>query len=89
MSLGNNLQALREKVGLSQSELAQKAKVSVKTLQNWEINRNQPRVDALVKLAQALGVSLETIAAGIGGSGGGKLKPTKRKRRSRPQNAAP
>jgi transcriptional regulator with XRE-family HTH domain len=66
MSFGRNLQRLREQAGLSQSELAKKANVSVKTLQNWEIDRNQPRFDAIVKLAQVLGVSIESFVAGMG-----------------------
>jgi transcriptional regulator with XRE-family HTH domain len=68
MSFGRNLQELREKAGLSQSELAKKANVSIKSLQNWEIDRNQPRLDAIVKLAQVLGVSLEALTSGVGAS---------------------
>src|SRR5438876_190502 len=63
MTFGSNLQALRKKVSLSQSQLAAKAGVSVKSLQNWEIDRSRPRMDALVQLAQALGVALEVLMA--------------------------
>ena len=61
MSFGKNLQALREAAGLSQSELAEKSGISVKTIQNWEIDRNSPRMDALVRLAQALGTTLDML----------------------------
>jgi transcriptional regulator with XRE-family HTH domain len=61
MSFGNNLQALREAAGLSQSELAEKSGISVKTIQNWEIDRNSPRMDALVRLAHALGTTLDML----------------------------
>ena len=61
MSFGKNLQALRETAGLSQSELAEKSGISVKTIQNWEIDRNTPRMDALVRLAKALGTTLDRL----------------------------
>jgi putative transcriptional regulator len=34
--------AVREQIGLSQSEFANLMRVSVKTLQNWEQNRRKP-----------------------------------------------
>jgi transcriptional regulator with XRE-family HTH domain len=61
MSFGKNLQAQREKAGLSQSELAAKTGISVKSLQNWEIDRYVPRADAIVKLAEALGVDVGVL----------------------------
>ena len=87
MNLGQNLQAIREKAGLSQSQLATKAGVSIKTLQNWEIGRNQPRLEALVKLAQALEVPLERIAVVDSGSAqtGGKKKGAPKRRKVPPR----
>lgn len=37
-----DVKALRERVGLSQSEFARLLRVSVKTLQNWEQHRRNP-----------------------------------------------
>lgn len=37
-----DVKALREKIGLSQSEFAHMMHVSVKTLQNWEQHRRSP-----------------------------------------------
>jgi len=37
-----DVKAVREKIGLSQSEFAQLMRVSVKTLQNWEQHRRNP-----------------------------------------------
>ena len=55
---GRKLQALRKAAGLSQSELAVKAGLSFRSIQNWEIERRKPKVDALLTLAKVLGVSL-------------------------------
>src|SRR5437773_7249176 len=41
--------------------LAEKSGISVKTIQNWEIDRNSPRMDALVRLAEALGTTLDLL----------------------------
>jgi transcriptional regulator with XRE-family HTH domain len=61
MGFPDTLQRLREKAGLSQSELAEKAGVPVRSIQNWEQGHRQPRAPALLPLAQALGVSVESL----------------------------
>ena len=47
--------AVREQIGLSQSEFAQLLQVSVRTLQNWEQHRRNPTgpASALLKVVQA------------------------------------
>lgn len=58
----NNIKELRLAVGLSQSQLAERASVSIKTLQNWESGRRIPRdVYELHKLAVALGCAIEDL----------------------------
>ncbi|MES2831586.1 MAG: NadS family protein [Pseudomonadota bacterium] len=37
-----DVKAVREKIGLSQSEFAKLMRVSIKTLQNWEQHRRNP-----------------------------------------------
>ena len=37
-----DVKAVREQIGLSQSEFAQLMRVSIKTLQNWEQHRRNP-----------------------------------------------
>jgi transcriptional regulator with XRE-family HTH domain len=61
MTFGENLQRLRNKAGLSQAGLADRSGISVNTIQNWEIGRHQPRLEALPKLAAALGVGVEAL----------------------------
>ncbi len=56
--------AVREQIGLSQSEFAQLMRVSVKTLQNWEQDRRKPTgpAAALLKIMQtAPDVALKTL----------------------------
>jgi len=76
MSFGRNLQRLRQQAGLSQAGLAEKANIPIKTIQNWEIDRNQPRLEALMKLAQALAAPLDELTASV--------KRAAKGRRSRP-----
>lgn len=89
MSFGKNLQALREKAGLSQSGLARESGISVKTIQNWEIDRALPRLDALVKLAAALNVSLDAFTADMGSGLDGKVSggQKKAKAKARPKKS--
>ena len=58
------LQDKRRASGMSQSELARKAEISVRTLQSLEVGaRNIDKVSVLtaLKLAKALGCSIEDI----------------------------
>src|SRR5262249_50897495 len=61
MDFRATLQKLRKEKGLSQSKLAERAGVSLRTLQNWELGRNTPRIDAIVKLANALDVEVSKL----------------------------
>jgi transcriptional regulator with XRE-family HTH domain len=61
MSFGETVQSLREKAGLSQSELARKAGVPVRSVQNWEQGHRLPRPQALLPLAEALEVPVEHL----------------------------
>lgn len=58
--------AVREQIGLSQSEFAQLMRVSVKTLQNWEQHRRHPTgpAAALLKIVStAPDVALKSLHA--------------------------
>jgi transcriptional regulator with XRE-family HTH domain len=59
----DRLRALRQTLGLSQAQLAERCGLSVDSIQNWEGKRaSEPRLSQLAKLAQGLGVSLDTLA---------------------------
>jgi transcriptional regulator with XRE-family HTH domain len=65
MSFGSALQRLREQAGLSQSQLALKASVPIDSLRNWEQGRVLPRIDAVIRLARALGVTVDELVADV------------------------
>lgn len=61
-----DVKAVREQIGLSQSEFAQLMHVSIKTLQNWEQHRRTPTgpAAALLKIVTtAPDVALKTLHA--------------------------
>ncbi len=61
-----DVKAVREQIGLSQSEFAQLMHVSIKTLQNWEQHRRNPTgpAAALLKIVlTAPDVALKTLHA--------------------------
>ena len=66
MPFGEKLQRLRERAGLSQSGLADKAGLSVRSVQNWEQGHRGPSAAAVLALARALGVSAETLLGELG-----------------------
>lgn len=57
------LRATRIRVGLTQSELAERARLSVTMVQNLErpSYASNPRLSTLLALAEALGVSLDDL----------------------------
>lgn len=64
MALHQNIVYFREKAGLSQRELADRAGLSPGIIGQYETNRKTPRLETLRRLAEALHVSVaELISA--------------------------
>ena len=59
--LGDNIVALRKKMGLSQQELAERIHVVRQTVSKWEKNLSVPDASALVALADALDVTTAAL----------------------------
>jgi putative hydrolase of the HAD superfamily len=71
--LGKHLQAARQAAGLTQQELCQKADISYSTLAKIERGAiKAPSVFTIRRLAEVLGLSLDTIMGSSGGSTGQK-----------------
>ena len=51
------LQVLRERKGFTQADAAKHLGISVRTLQNWEIERNMPRGYGLAALLKVIGAA--------------------------------
>ena len=54
MSLAQRIKAAREKLVLTQEQAAEKWSVNVRTLQDWELGRNEPRGFARAQLDKLL-----------------------------------
>ena len=57
----NDLKALRERSGLSQTELAAIVKVSQQSVAKWEKGVNSPRTDKLPEIAKALNCEISDL----------------------------
>lgn len=62
MSFGRNLATVRKAKGLTQAALRQKSGVGLSQLRRYEADQSSPTLDVLVRLAKALGVSLDELA---------------------------
>ncbi len=58
---GNRIAELRKEKGLTQSRLAELAKINPSTLAAYERNRRKPNADTMKTLAKALGVSIHAL----------------------------
>lgn len=59
--LSYNIRSLRKKLNLTQKELADKANISFRTIQNYENGLTPPSIKTIEKIALALGVSVERL----------------------------
>ncbi|MBM7066873.1 helix-turn-helix domain-containing protein [Actibacterium sp. 188UL27-1] len=65
-TFGDRVAGAREAVGLTQTELARKLGVKVKTVRGWEDDLSEPRANKLQMLSGLLGVSLMWLLNGEG-----------------------
>jgi transcriptional regulator with XRE-family HTH domain len=77
------LKEARERAGLSQSGLAEKTGLPLRSIQNWEQNHRRPRIGVVLTLARAVGVPVEQLLLAMTEEGPGPRKG-KGKRGGRP-----
>lgn len=65
-TIGDRIAGAREASGLSQSELARKLGVKVKTVRGWENDVTEPRANKLQMLSGLLNVTLMWLLTGEG-----------------------
>lgn len=58
------LKEVREFLGLTQSELAMRAKLTPAAISQLEAGEREPQLGTLVRLADALGVSIDRLVRG-------------------------
>lgn len=58
MSFGKRIQTARKAKGLTQNQLAQLVGVATGTIQQYELDKREPKIETFQKIAEALGVSL-------------------------------
>ena len=63
-TLGSRIEQARVQIGLTSSQLANRAGVRSKTLENWESDRSEPRAEKLIKLSGILQVPLIWLLTG-------------------------
>jgi transcriptional regulator with XRE-family HTH domain len=61
MYFAKNLRFLRRRAELSQSELGDKLATDYNTISRYENGKSTPKLEALTKLAQVFGVSIEAL----------------------------
>ncbi len=65
-TFGDRVAAARDRVGLSQGQLARRLGVKAQTVANWESDRAEPRANKLQMLAGVLNVSMVWLMTGEG-----------------------
>lgn len=61
MDLGKNIKSLRKEKGVTQIRLAEDLKISKATIAYYEVNKRQPNLEMLVKLAKYFNVSTDYL----------------------------
>ena len=60
-SIGKNIKTIRERKGLTQEKLAEKAGLSLDFIGKIEVNINKPGLKSLIKIANALEVHIKEL----------------------------
>lgn len=63
--LGTRIAAQRQRLGLSQAQLAKKLHISASAVGMYEQGRREPSVDVLIALSRELDVSIDYLLTGI------------------------
>jgi transcriptional regulator with XRE-family HTH domain len=87
MTLGDRIRQARERVGLSQIELARRIGLSKNAMNSIETGDADPRASRIVAIAQELGVSTDALLLDKQATGSREHKPAAK--RQRPRHAAP
>ncbi|MFL5340225.1 MAG: helix-turn-helix domain-containing protein [Gemmataceae bacterium] len=101
MTFGDKLKALRQTAGLTQTDLAAKSGVSLGVIHDYEQGKKEPTLRSAVRLAAALGLSIEVLAEcvtgerpkrgagdGKGETGNGEGQPVRRRGRPKKKPTA-
>jgi transcriptional regulator with XRE-family HTH domain len=64
MTRGERIGAARKRVEISRSELGQRCGAAERNVYRWEIENIEPRAEVLLRLADALGVSVRWLLTG-------------------------
>lgn len=65
MTLGEKIQMLRSKEGLSQEQLAERLTVSRQSVSKWELGQSTPDLDYVIQLSDIFNVSLDYLVKDI------------------------
>jgi transcriptional regulator with XRE-family HTH domain len=61
MSFGKNLAKFRKEKGLTQEDLVKLSGVAISQVRRYEANKSSPTLDVIVRIANALGVSIDEM----------------------------
>lgn len=61
MTIGTNLRHLREELGLTQEQVADKMDVTFQAVSSWERDEYKPDIDKLIRLAELYDVSVSAL----------------------------
>lgn len=64
MTTGQTIQKIRKEKGYTQKQLAEKCGMATGTIQQYELNKREPRQEQLRKIAEALDVSIDYLKTG-------------------------
>lgn len=65
MTLGERIAAQRSKLGLSQSDLAERLDVSRQSVSKWETDASVPELDKLTKMCEIFDITMDQLVRGI------------------------
>ena len=76
--IGTGIRMQRERLGMSQQDLAQACMVSRQTISNWETGKTLPDIQSMAYLAEVFGVTVDDLANQVAPELGKRVSVDKR-----------
>jgi transcriptional regulator with XRE-family HTH domain len=89
MPFAEKLKELREQAGLSQSAVAERAGLALRSIQNWEQGHRTPRAEAILAIAGAIGAPVEALLTEIARDKGAAKRGSNRSAFGKPRGRQP
>ena len=65
MTIHEVIRSYRERVGISQRELARRSRIPCRSICDWEAGKGNPTIERCIRIARGLGITIGELIADV------------------------